>query len=1080
MGSGRTGQARGRWISVLGIVLIGIGAMILGGTSPTILMSLGQAGAPTLPELHPISLVLTPPSPVEKGVLVTARAKIVNTGNSAAPRFTVEFFYRIKSDPPRPWVSFPDGKGVISLPGLSPRDQTITVEGVLDTAKSEVEPGTYEIRVLVDATNQISEEDETNNELIVALQIRPSRLTKPDLVPTALLFTPPSPIDSQTTVTVSATVRNNGPVDAGAFDVQYLFCKLPTPRSTCAPEQLSEFAKASVPAGLKAGKERSGRDLHGTEIQFPNPRDPATTKLEPGVYLIQVRVDPTSKEQPSGAVEEQDEANNTLTALLTVKGPELFPESITITPTLVRAGSEALVTAQIANAGTTSADNVLVAFVINGRRFATATVPQIPAASRGEPTRQAVQVSLKTESLQPGVYELRVVVDPEDTISELDESNNTLTTALTLQPPLTRLPELTPKSLVVTPPSPIEQGKGTVIAEILNNGMISAEGFDVEFSVREAGRARWNPIPCTANCTNNKLNPNAELTAQAQLPALTPGAYEVRVVIDPQGRVAELDETNNEMLISFRVIRPRRPDLAITELAFDPPTLAAHRGQPVRILFTVENIGDALAEASDAQCSYRRLEDVTVAPVSFARVSVPSLAPGGKFAAQCQLDTGPPVRPGFYELTVTLDPQNTIEEQNEGNNIATSGTGIPGQPGQGQALLIFGPDLIPDRATLKVRRPKTPETIAMPLSFEITQGELLDLEVTVRNIGQIPAGGFDVAFCTREYFSQAPCAEIGTRSRTTGLGLADEFTAKTQVSTELIAPGVYEIGVIVDPPSPEQPFGRVEEVSELNNFIGGPRAQRGFQVIIVGKPDLTFREPLVFQPSGPVPPGTTLGIFADVQNIGAGRTTRDFKVEFAFRRADDPAQPNFVVFSTAIITELEVGPEKAKQVKAELDTRNLAPGLYEIQVQLDPDNLIPELNETNNIQTARVAIGGGAGLVDLAAVSFTLTPNQAVVSRGQIVRFSAVIANLGAMPSGPFVVEFTYRNLLSPSGTDPVFSRQTIANLDGGARATVTAQLNTISLSPGTYEIAVTVDPENRISEPDEANNRLVIFLTVN
>jgi hypothetical protein len=438
------------------------------------------------------------------------------------------------------------------------------------------------------------------------------------------------------------------------------------------------------------------------------------------------------------------------------------------------------------------------------------------------------------------------------------------------------------------------------------------------------------------------------------------------------------------------------------------------------------------------------------------------------------------VRPGFYELTVTLDPQNRIEEQNEANNIATSGTGIPGQPGQGQALLIFGPDLIPDRATLKVKRPKTPETIAMPLSFEITQGELLDLEVTVRNIGQIPAGGFDVAFCIREYFSQAPCAEIGTRSRTTGLGLADEFTAKTQVSTELIAPGVYEIGVIVDPPSPEQPFGRVEEVSELNNFIGGPRAQRGFQVVIVGKPDLTFREPLVFQPSGPVPPGTTLGIFADVQNIGAGRTTRDFKVEFAFRRVDDPAQPNFVVFGTAIITELEVGPEKAKQVKAELDTRNLAQGLYEVQVQLDPDNLIPELNETNNIQTARVVIGGGAGLVDLAAVSLTLTPNQAIVSRGQIVRFSAVIANLGTAPSGQFSIEFSYRNLLGSPGTTPVFSRQTVTNLDGSSRTTVTADLNTISLSPGTYEIVVTVDPENRISEPDETNNSLAIFITVN
>ena len=1062
-----------RWLwHSLGVILIVV--LLIWGVGSSRLMVWSQAGTPALPELHPISLVLSPASPVDKGLPVVTRAKIINTGGSPAPRFTVEFFYRLKSDPTRPWASFPDDKGVVIVSqGLSPRDQAVTVEGTLDTSKAEIEPGNYEIRVLVDSTNQISEEDETNNELIVGLQIRPSRLNKPDLIPIALTFDPPSPLDINGRTTLTATIRNGGPVDAGPFDVQFLFCKLPAPRSTCAPDQVSEFARIAISEGLKAGEERAEK------AEFPNPRDPAMAQLGPGTYLIQVRVDPTSKEQPNGAVEEQDEANNTLTAYLMIKGPELSPESIVLTPTPVRAGDEVLVTVQIANTGNAPASNVAVALSVNGRRFATAIVPEIPANKR-----QAVQVGLKTAelSLQPGVHELQVVVDPDDRVSELDESNNILTTALTVQPSLPRLPELTPKSLFVTPASPIEQGKGTVTAEILNNGTRIAEGFDIEFAVREAGRLRWNPIPCTANCTNNKLNPNAELTAQAQLPALTPGAYEVRVFIDPQGRVAELDETNNEMIIGFRVIRPRRPDLAITEFAFDPPSLTAHRGQPVRILFTVENIGDALTEASEAQCAYRRLEDVTAVPVPFDKVSVPALVPGGKFAAQCRLETGP-VRPGFYELTVTLDPQNLIEEQNEANNIVTSGTGVPGQPGQqGQALLIFGPDLVPDRATLKVKRPQTPETPVAPISLEITQGELLALEVTVKNTGQVAAGGFDVAFCIREYFSQQPCTEIGTRSHTTGLGLTDEFTAKTQISTELLAPGVYEIGVIVDPPSPEQPFGRVEEVSELNNFIGGPRGARGSQVIIIGKPDLTFREPLVFQPSGPVPIGTLLGVFADVQNIGAGRTTRDFKVEFAFRRVDDPAKPNpdFTVFGTAIITELEPGPEKAKQVKAELDTRNLVPGLYEIRVTLDSDNLIPELNETNNVQTARVAIGGAAGLVDLAAVSLALTPNQPMVSRGQIVRFAAVIANLGVVSSGQFSVEFSYRNLLGSPGTDPVFSRQTIANLDGGARITVTAELNTISLAPGTYEIAVTVDPENRISEPDESNNRLVIFLTVN
>jgi len=1067
----------------LGILVIVVGMVWRIG--PSLFMGWSQAGAPSLPELHPISLVLSPASPVDKGVAVVARAKIVNTGGSPAPRFTVEFFYRLKSDPARPWVSFPDGKGVIVLAaGLSPRDQALTVEGTLDTAKAEIEPGSYEIRVLVDSGNQISEQDETNNELIVGLQIRPSRLNKPDLLPTALAFNPPSPIESQTTVTVIATVRNGGPVDASAFEVQYLFCKLPTPRSSCLSDQLVEFARAAVSAGLKAGEERSGRDLHGQEVQFPNPKDPSTAKLDPGTYLIQVRVDPTSTEQPSGAVEEQDEANNSLSVFLTVKGPELYPESIVVTPTPVRAGSEVLITAQIANSGTAPVENVSVAFFVDGRRFAVVQTP-VPAAEQTgaviTPARAAVQASLKTAeiTLQPGVHELRVVVDPDDRISELDESNNALTTALTLLPALPQLPELAPKSLIVTPASPMEQGPGTVTAEIVNTGPRAAEGFDIEFSVREAGRLRWNPIACTVNCTNNTLNPNAELTAQAQLPALAPGSYEVRVVIDPRQRVQELDKENNEMVTRFRVITPRKPDLAITQLAFDPASLTAYPGQPVRILFTVENVGDAPAAASEAQCAYRRIEDVTASPTIFASLSVPALAPGERAPTECRAALA---RPGFYELKVILDPQNRIDEQNEANNTATSGTGLPGQPDQGQALLILGPDLVPDRATLTVKRPKTVPTIAPPSSLTVTQGEVLELEVTIKNTGAVAAGGFDVAFCIREFFSDQACTEIGTRSRATGLGLADEFVARTQLPTETLSPKLYEIGVIVDPPAPDQPFGRVEEVSERNNFIGGPRAPRGVQLGVLGKPDLTFREPLVFQPTGPIPVGTKLGVFVDVQNLGAGPTTREFAVEFAFRRVEDPGQPpsEFKVFATATIAELEVGPEKAKQVKAELDTSTLAAGIYEIRVTLDPEDLIPEVDETNNRSIARVAIGTAVGLVDLAVQSVALFPSQGIVSRGQSVRVSAVIANLGAGPSGQFGVEFSYRNLLGAPGASVVFSRQTVANVGGGARTTVAADLNTISLSPGTYEISVTVDPEDRISEPDETNNRLVVFLTVN
>jgi subtilase family serine protease len=233
---------------------------------------------------------------------------------------------------------------------------------------------------------------------------------------------------------------------------------------------------------------------------------------------------------------------------------------------------------------------------------------------------------------------------------------------------------------------------------------------------------------------------------------------------------------------------------------------------------------------------------------------------------------------------------------------------------------------------------------------------VLDVEVTVRNVGALAAGGFEVAFCLRAVPAQATCTEIGARTRTTGLGLQDEFVAKGQVNTQILPPGLYEIGVIVDPPDPDRPFGRVAETNERNNTIGSA----------VGVP----------------------GFFIEV-------------------------------------------------------------------------------------------VGGGSP-VDLAAQTLTTTPNQATVSRGQIVRVSAVIANLGSGPSGQFLVEFAYRNLLSLPGVDPVFNRQTVANLESGARTTLAADLNTISLSPGTYEISVTVDPDNRILEPDETNNRLVIFITVN
>jgi len=903
------------------------------------LLSSSQEGGVGKPELHPTTLILDPASPVDQGRLVNVLAKLENSGGGPSPEFKVEFFIRLRpqgGDVPS-WQSF----AVVQRRGLSPEEQEVEAQGTLDTANPTLVPtlGIYEVRVVVDSNDQIPEADETNNELIVSLLVQTSRLGKADLRPTSLEFnsdtspTHPSPFEQTETVLIQAKVVNTGDKDAGPFTVSFSYCGIRDGQTSCATS-FTEFAtdRLAFSGGLPSG--------------LPNEKTANATLsisqlgLSPGIYLIKVTADPPDADNPTGRIQEQDEANNELTAILSIQGPELHPTGITFNPSLPRLGDTVKVIVTVENSGHGIARNFDVAFFVNGAEFARQTV------TVDEESEALVEGFLRTANLklEVGIQIIQVVVDVTRQISERDETNNEIRTSLTLQTATPRRAELHPKSLILNPRSPIELDANsslTILSETVNTGEVSARNFEVAFFYRLAGSLRWIPLPCATNCQINELPTGTGIVSEGNLNlvGIAPGKYEVRVLVDPsdalnpEGQVPELDESNNEMKSAMTLLTARKPDLFPDPFSFRlDPASEIRRGTSLNILIDVLNVGEQAAGPFAVEFSLRRLgeEFFTV----FARQDVNGLGIGERAPLRARLDTTS-IPPGLYELQIVADPDGRIGELNELNNLFTTG------PDPRSALFIRGPDL----TVLSLQIPQSSSQTGLPT---VQPGAQVPLVAQVTNIGVEATGAFDVQFCLQR-LGEEPCVPFGQRTSFPGLGIGVVVQATATLDTRSVAQGSYLIQAIVDPTVQGKPFGQVDEENEQNNVgvlplqigQGGASTGGGTGGSGSGQADLTALNlsltPAVAQL------GDVVFVQAEVGNIGREDAGR-FRVAFFWRRA---GEAKTVFFAGTNLSGLAQGARKT--VFAELNTSEFfLQGTFEIIVIVDFNEEVRELSESNN------------------------------------------------------------------------------------------------------------------------------------
>ena len=896
-------------------------AAAVGGTSSTGT----QLGSK--PELHPIAIVLEPAVPVERGQDVRITVQIINSGDEDAKQEFIIEFLRRRMGEDEGWIPFAT-RSQAGLP-ISVAVQAVPVEAVLSTTEllnPEETRATFEIRVVVDANDQVSEKDELNNEIRSTVTVQQSPLGKADLKPLDLRFPGatfpilPQNIGSNP-IQIESEIKNIGERDASAFDVQFSYCQFNPLSTQCG--QFVPFDSERLTGGLAQG---------GT-LTVPAQLDPAP--LGPGIFKVRVLVDPPTTDAPLGAIDERDEANNEIIGRLTIDGAELHPVGITFDSDLVRRSSEVKVRTQVENTGGASAEFSVI-FKVNEVLFASTSLNLEGGrndSGTAEGTLRTAELPFPPDGQGRIIVQISVEVDPDRRVPELDETNNSMSTQLTIHPALPPQAELHPKSITLTPSSPFEPETScpqvqpdcnnlTVSSDIVNSGAQLDAEYVVQFAYRPRGQVRWNSFSITKLSAAGSREQS--ITGQLDLSDPTrfrPGVYEFRVLVDSDNRVPELDETNNELSATFTILG--KADLVPRELQVAPQVVG--RRATVQISLTVHNEGEKPSGAFEVQLLISRADkegfdcpftlEAELTPICVTPKSFGSLDLGAAIPVTFELDTTL-VRPGNYQVVIAVDPPS------QARPLGQVDEGLLGETNNLSMqldLFITGPDL-----TFKEK----------PAPLELSQGQKATIRATIENQGSDPAGAFRVEFALRHVDEPQFRLPFDVQEFD-GLDLNRPVVIEKELDilAQQLLPGKYEVRITIDPASDGRPFGQVEEQAEDNN-------QAWMDLVIVAPrdlADLSVRE-LTFTPSAPKT-YQTIQVTAVIENRGT-QQARDFLVSFIVKRPDGSEEE----FGNADISQLQPGSLLTIG-------RRLAAGVagnYLIRVVVDPTNSVKEQDESNN------------------------------------------------------------------------------------------------------------------------------------
>jgi subtilase family serine protease len=628
---------------------------------------------------------------------------------------------------------------------------------------------------MADSGSTVSEGHESNNTLCSSSTIQ---VTQPDLVISAL--TPnASTVNAGATLSVTNTAGNQGLVASGSFVIAFRLSL----NSIYGDADDVVMTTTRTVASLAAG---------GSNSATSSLIIPATTLA--GVYNVCAKAD------SGGTVGETDETNNTLCSTLqvTVPQPDLITSAISTTATLVNTGSSVSVSNSIKNQGGSSAGSSVVAFHLStnpvygaGDDVVITTTRTITSVAVGATSTAATSVIIPA-STPLGAYYLCAMADGGNTVSESNESNNTLCSSSTIQ--------VTQPDLVISAVTPnastVNAGSTLSVTNTAGNqGLVASGSFVIAFHLSlNAIYGDADDVVMTTTRTVSSLAAGASnsATTSVLISAATPaGVYYVCAKADSGGTVSEIDETNNALCSTLQVTVPQS-DLIVSAISTTATVVST--GGSVSVSNSVKDQGGSSAGSSvvafhlSTNAVYGDGDDI----VMTATRTITSVAVGATSTAATSVVVPASTPLGAYYLCAMADSGNTVSEGDESNNALCSS------------------------ATIQVTQPDLVISAVTPNAATVNAGSALSVTNTANNQGLGASGSFVIGFhlSLNSIYGDGDDVAITTTRTVASLAAGGSNSATTSVVIPAATPaGIYYVCAKADS------GGTVTETNETNNAL---------------------------------------------------------------------------------------------------------------------------------------------------------------------------------------------------------------------------------------------------------------------
>lgn len=685
------------------------------------------------------------------------------------------------------------------------------------------------------------------------------------------------------------------------------------------------------------------------------------------------------------------------------------------------AGTAVSVTVTVRNTGAQAAPATVVKLLrgepTTGTLIGTANAPALAAGASAQ-----VSLSWNTTGLS-GTQILSVVLDATNLVTESHEDDNVQRYVLTVHQHQPIDLAITQNDVVFTPERPLENQGTTLAATVHNLGDDPTGPFVVRFYDGDPsqGGALLSEVPVATVAAMGST------TVSAGPDSFLPPSHAITVVVNPTNSVTESRADNNIATKGLVIASPVDLVLTGSDIALNPAS-PVHTGASTQVAVTLVNTGSDTFPAARVRLF---LGDPTQGATTIGDINYGDLPPNTPRLGTLAYTAGN--TPGAYLLYAIANPDHSVNETNERNNIAR----VP--------LVITG----------------GPNITAFPLNqlapAGIGQGQGLDAQFLFGNTGDqnIPSADIRV-------FDGDP--------RTGGKRLGDVTVALPNANPPgqpYVRTVIYELVTVGLQPglhtiyAQGDPDHLIPESDTSDNFAT-------YQVSITPRPNPGIvASDVVLSPATPEQ-GQQVSLTATVREFNFNQTPTGAQPRVQIFLGD-PSTGTLLLDGTAALIQHQVS---SVTFNASFATTNLL-GAQKIVVLVDPQRLVVDADRSNNRVDVPFTVNR-LSRPDLKISRADLTTTPVAVGGESSAVVSATVHNLNASsPTGVHVLFYDG----DPATGGPVFG-DSVIDVPPNGQAVAQATLDTHGLL-GDIGVWVRVDPNNLTNDIDRTNNDAALPIEV-